>query len=88
MGIDRIKSITDQSDISPSDKSRGTKGNTSATNKNDPNADINGTNKTIFEPVNIRNDRIKEVKDKINQGYYNKTDVKKEAINNFLDILS
>ncbi|MFA5033629.1 MAG: hypothetical protein WC614_11500 [bacterium] len=83
MGIDKIKSIIDESKVSSS-KSKST--DKATTDRNSANGDINGIQKVLFESLDIREDKIREVKERINQNFYNRDDVKKEAVENLLNI--
>jgi hypothetical protein len=88
MGIDKIKGIMDESKVSPSEKSKNTGKSRVITQENNVSGDINGTQKVIVESLDIREDKIKEVKERINQDFYNRDAVKKEAIENLLNIFN
>ncbi|MDD5530192.1 MAG: hypothetical protein PHX21_09210 [bacterium] len=87
MGIDKIKGIIDESKVSPS-KSKNTDKGKATTDSNSVGGDINGTQKVIFESLDIREDKIAEVKERINQSFYDRDDVKKEAVENLLNIFN
>ncbi|MDD5529127.1 MAG: hypothetical protein PHX21_03775 [bacterium] len=88
MNIDKIKAFTEQTSISPSEKERDKKKILSSeTDKSGEIGDSNLIKKISIESKEIDTNKIQQIKQKIEQGYYNRDDVKKEAIENLLNFL-
>ncbi|MFA5031420.1 MAG: hypothetical protein WC614_00220 [bacterium] len=87
MNIDKIKHFSEQVTL-PSEKERiGKRVVPSETDKSNENEDSSSIKKITFASEEIESEKIKQIKEKIKQGYYNRDDVKKEAIENFLNFL-
>lgn len=93
MEVNGIKKIADE--FIPTERTQDKKGKTPvsqekaklAKEKFEPSPLLDVTRKLIHESGGVRSERIKEVKDRISKGYYDKEEVKEEAIQNLLRFL-